>query len=92
MFQTIRDLPSLIRRTLSNDAQEVYRAAYNRTWQRLAAGADDNRQAMTVKSHKAARLAVQNEFTQDAEGDWRHDPVGKRSKRQGQVGNPAETG
>jgi hypothetical protein len=47
---------------------------------------------MTVKSHKAARLAVQNEFTQDAEGDWRHDPVGKRSKRQGQVGNPAETG
>lgn len=92
MFQTIQDLPALIRTSLPDDAQEVYRAAFNRAWEKLAAGADEDQTAITAEAHKAARLAVQYEFTQDAEGNWRRDPVGERLKHQGKVENEPDTG
>jgi len=85
MFQSIQELPSLIRTILPDEAQEVYRAAFNRTWEKLAAGADDNLLGMTVKSHSAARLAVQYEFTRDDDGNWRRDPVGDEMNRQGRI-------
>lgn len=92
MFQSIHDLPALIRSALPRRAQELYRAAYNRTWERLAAGETMSERRMTVESHKAARLAVQFEFSQDEDGHWHRAPVGEDLKRQRKVEDEPDTG
>lgn len=92
MFQSIDELPALIRAALPPRAQELYRAAYNRTWEQLAAGEQQDPKDIAVASHKAARLAVEYEFTQDDEGHWRRDPVGAEIKRRRQVGDEPDTG
>jgi cation transport regulator ChaB len=92
MFQSIDELPALIRTALPEKAQELYRAAFNRTWEKLSAGEDKNPSEITAKAHKAARLAVGYEFRRDAEGAWHHDPVGEEMKRNGRGGSPPDTG
>lgn len=92
MFQSIQDLPALIRSALPEEAQELYRAAYNRTWEKLAAGEEQNVKKITAESHKAARLAVGYEFSQDDEGAWHQDPVGAEMKRRGKVEDEPEVG
>lgn len=80
MFQTIDELPPSIRENLPRLAQELYRAAYNRAWEQLAAGEQEDLVNIAVESHKAARLAVEYEFTQDNKGRWHRDPVGDEMK------------
>lgn len=93
MFQSIDELPALIRSALPVEAQELYRAAYNRTWETLAAGGEESDpKRITAQSHKAARLAVEYEFSKDVDGSWRHDPVGEELKQQGKVEDEPDTG
>lgn len=92
MFQSIDELPALIRSALPVEAQELYRAAFNRTWETLAAGEESDPQRLTARSHKAARLAVEYEFSRDADGAWRRDPVGEELKRQGKVRDDRDSG
>jgi cation transport regulator ChaB len=90
MYKSVEHLPALIRKELPEKAQELYLAAYNRTWEALTAGADENTVQISIKAHKAARLAVGFEFRRDEQGHWHSDPVGEKLKRKGKVGdNPA---
>jgi cation transport regulator ChaB len=84
-FRSIQDLPRLIRTSLPEEAQEVYRAAFNRSWEKLSAGEAENQQEITAEAHKAARQAVEYQFSQDDAGNWHRDPIGEEMKRQGKV-------
>jgi cation transport regulator ChaB len=87
MFQSIRELPAVLRTSLPREAQELYRAAYNRTWEILAAGKGTNQQRMNADAHRAARIAVEYEFSRDEQGNWRRNSVGEDMTRRGTVGS-----
>jgi cation transport regulator ChaB len=87
MYKSIEHLPALIREELPQKAQELYLAAFNRTWEMLAAGADEDLVHISMQAHKAARLAVGYEFSRDERGNWHRDPVGEKLKRKGKVGD-----
>lgn len=87
MFQSTRELPAVLRANLPREAQELYRAAYNRTWEILAAGEKTNRRLMSADAHQAARLAVEYEFSRDEQGNWHRNPVGEDMTHRGTVGS-----
>ena len=77
MYTSIDELPASIRESLSEDAQELYRAEYNRAWENLAPGdLQKGRVSCIAKAHGAARIAVQEKFEQDENGRWHKHPIG----------------
>lgn len=92
MYKSIKELPPSVRTHLPQSAQELYRATYNRNWEKLAAGKTTDTEQIEAEAHEAARLAVKAEFHQDDEGRWHHEPVGDEMKQREDVGEPAARG
>jgi cation transport regulator len=62
-YESIRDLPSPVREYLPEHAQEIYRAAYNSTWDFLQ---DEGR------AHQVAWAAVKHKYEKDNKsGKWK---------------------
>ncbi len=77
LYRTTDELPALLRKTLPEDAQELYVAVFNRTWETLAAGEEKDDVNITARAHLSAQMSVDAEFTRDEQGCWHHDPVGE---------------
>ncbi len=88
MYSTIEELPSSIRESLPEKAQELYRAAYNRVWEKLTVGETTADPSAASQAHEAARLAVDAEFDQHGNGEWHHEPVGEEMAEKGNVPDP----
>lgn len=83
MFRSIEELPAAIRDDLPPEAQELYRARYNRVVEKatMAKGRDEN--AVAAAAHEAAMLRVEEEFRRDPLGAWRRKPIGDEMKDTG---------
>lgn len=88
MYSTIDELPSSIRESLPEKAQELYRAAYNRVWEKLTLGETTADPSASAQAHEAARLAVEAEFDQHESGEWRRRPVGDEMAEKSNVPHP----
>lgn len=79
-YTTIEDLPQSIRDELPEPAQELYRAAYNRALEKghVSPGYVDEADASLAETaHKQAWRKVQQEYQQDASGQWHKDSLGE---------------
>lgn len=64
-FEKLGKLPKRPWRELPPAAQEMYLAAYRRTWEKCHAGGIQNRDELAKTAHEAAVLAVEGEFEFD---------------------------
>ncbi|MGH8594116.1 MAG: ChaB family protein [Gammaproteobacteria bacterium] len=77
-YRTVSDLPKALRKQLPRHAQELYLAAYSRTWEKCAASEDyQDERSMAETAHKAGLFAVEMEYEKDEHGQWRRAPVGE---------------
>lgn len=76
MFRSIEELPAAIRADLPREAQELYRARYNRVVEKAAMAKDPEETKVAAAAHEAAMLRVEEEFRRDARGEWRRKPIG----------------
>jgi cation transport regulator len=71
------DLPLSVRKELPPDAQEIYKAVYNRTWEQCSASEDYDLRNTAEIAGKAALLAVEAEYERDEHGRWRKASISK---------------
>ncbi|MGH9960578.1 MAG: ChaB family protein [Pyrinomonadaceae bacterium] len=74
-YKKLSHLPLPVRKEFPRGAQEIYRAAYNRTWEQAATSGDYDEQRTAEAAHKAALLAVEMEYQRDDRGRWRRAPI-----------------
>jgi len=74
-YKKLSHLPLSVRNEFPRRAQEIYMAAYNRTWEQGAASEDYDEQDTAEAAHKAALLAVEMEYQRDDRGRWRRAPI-----------------
>ncbi|MGH6636596.1 MAG: ChaB family protein [Gammaproteobacteria bacterium] len=76
--KTLSHLPENLRKELPRRAQEMYAAAYDRTWEKCAASEEfQDERSIAETAHKAALLAVEMEYEKDEHGRWRRAPIGE---------------
>jgi cation transport regulator len=73
----LSDLPLSVRKELPPDAQEIYKAVYNRTWEQCSASEDYDPRNTAEIAGKAALLAVEAEYERDEHGRWRKASISK---------------
>jgi cation transport regulator len=70
MYESMKDLPDIVRDVLPHDAQEIYMEAYNRSWEMY----DEERAGEMSREAVANRdgwSAVKREYTKDDDtGEW----------------------
>jgi cation transport regulator ChaB len=74
MYRTLDDLPEHIRLTMSNEAQQTYLGAFQRSWRQYQQyrGGDAGQHAV---AHRDAMLAVDHHFKKGMNG--RYYPTGR---------------
>jgi len=78
MYRTIQELPARMRDAMPAQACELYMAAYNRVYDKMAAGsAHDDDADIARAAHEGAMFALQAEFELDDTGRWRRAPIGE---------------
>jgi len=90
-YQHIDDLPQALRKELPELAQQMYLAAYQRTWEKCAMAGEKGETGLATKAHEAAMLAVQGKFEKDERGRWRYAPVGSEIDKD-KLEGPVEDG
>lgn len=68
-YSTVAELPETIQNELPEQAQEIYRAAYNLTIEKHHA--DHNDRELQAIADKAAWQRVQMDYERDDTGKWR---------------------
>lgn len=77
-YKSLNELPRDIREKLPHEAQEMYMAVYNENYAKLHAMDEvGNPDELSVQADAAARAAVQMEYTQGEDRQWRQDPIGE---------------
>ncbi|NGP54480.1 ChaB family protein [Thioalkalivibrio sp. XN8] len=83
MFKSIEQLPPTIRAELPTEAQELYRARYNRVVEKATMAKARSEEDVAAEAHQAAMLRVEEEFRRDAEGRWQRRPIGEEMEDTG---------
>lgn len=76
-YQGVEDLPSSIREQMPPEAQELYLAAFRRKRETMKMSGETHEEALSEAAHEAGLFAVEQQFEQDADGQWRPAPVGE---------------
>ena len=62
-YKTVNDLPESVRNHLPEHAQEIYRAAFNSSWEEYKHNEE--------RAHRVAWAAVKNSYEKDEQtGEW----------------------
>jgi len=64
-YDSKSELPESVRGTLPEDAQKIYREAFNSAWEQYD-DADDREK----RAHQVAWSAVKEEYEKNEEGEW----------------------
>lgn len=83
MYQTIHELPAVVRKKMPEQACELYVAAFNRIREKALAGGRHDVPEVLQEAHDGAMLAVQSEFEVDGDGHWRRAPIGNEMEHIG---------
>jgi cation transport regulator len=72
-YEKLGDLPDSVRDNLPQQAQEIYKEAYNSAWEQYKNPADRQGDASREETaHKVAWAAVKNKYEKDEQsGQWR---------------------
>ena len=72
-YKNISDLPDTLRQSLPEEAQEIYIAAYNKSWENYEEAVEPGEQDRAAVAHRDGWAAVNHEFVHDKEkGVWYH--------------------
>lgn len=75
-YKELSELPAWLRKEFPQEAQEIYRAAYNLVYERsMALGHRQDAKTVAQTAHRAALLAVETEFEKDPRGRWQRAPL-----------------
>lgn len=70
LCQTRDDLPDSIRQSLTEDIQDVYVAAFRRTWEKCVMSGEQRENWLAATANYAALLAVRRQLKQAQQDSW----------------------
>lgn len=87
-YRTIDDLPRGLRESFPDEVQRYFVAAYRRIREREVAGGGEDEAELHARAHRGALQAVEDRFSRDEQGRWRHDPIDTDMEGLGRAAEP----